>query len=523
MSEEKVVGHPCPPGMPLSELPASEVLVFSVPCQCFSAKGSGRFKDRLLVITDAAMYVYKDISGKVCKLRAPLSILSSITVSRESDQFVVHIKDQYDERFNSPRKEEIIACLKKFHRAQTGKSLKLAKVMKGDLAGVTWTQLKAKFISRQEQFKLLTVLGADFTSSDVEDANPPEADVTQILKQAAANEKISLNSFEMLKVIGRGSFAKVMLVRKKDNGYLYAMKILKKNSTISRHQVEHTMTERKVFERADCPFVPKLRYALQTSTKLYLFTDFYKGGELFFHLRLKKRFSENEAKSMIAEVALALGHLHSMGILARAVKPENVLLDDMGHCSLTDFGLSKQLTAEVPEAKSFCSSSAEYAPPEIIKGEGQTKNGDWWSLGVMLYELVVGIPPFYSQNINEMYNKISSTGVLRFPPFLSMDCRDLIWMLLNRDQTLRLGSRNDVEDVKAHPWFEDIDWEKLAKKEVFPAFRPKVETRLDDTSAIDKIFTEEPVIDSPAGEDYPQEFANAFEGFEYGLVGETGE
>jgi len=236
-----------------------------------------------------------------------------------------------------------------------------------------------------------------------------------------------------------------------------------------------------------------LRYAFQSKDKLYFVLDYYQGGELFFHLKNNRRFPEDVARIFVAEIASALGHLHSLAVIYRDLKPENILLDDVGHVCLTDFGLSKDVDPN-DKAHTFCG-TPEYLAPEIVTGAGHDKAVDWWSLGILLYELTVGIPPFYSQNVNEMYNKIQH-GVLRFPPFLSENCKSLIVALLNRDPKKRLGSRDDIEDIKVHPFFKDMSWQKLLAKEIDPPYKPKVKPTGDDTSNFDATFTNEPVVDS---------------------------
>lgn len=198
------------------------------------------------------------------------------------------------------------------------------------------------------------------------------------------------------------------------------------------------------------------------------------------------------ARIYIAEIGSALGHLHSLGVVYRDLKPENILLDDNGHVCLTDFGLSKDINPN-DKAHTFCG-TPEYLAPEIVTGAGHDKMVDWWALGILLYELTVGIPPFYSQNVNEMYNKIQH-GVLRFPPFLSEHCKSLIVGLLNRDPKKRLGAVHDFDDIKSHPFFAPIDWDKLMKKQIDVPYKPKVKGP-DDTSNFDNTFTNEPVVDS---------------------------
>jgi len=310
-----------------------------------------------------------------------------------------------------------------------------------------------------------------------------------------------------------------MQVKKKSNGKVYAMKILKKRAIIARNQVEHTKAERKILQALQHPFLMTLRYAFQSKEKLYFVLDYYQGGELFFHLKNKRRFSEEVARIYVGEIALALGHLHSLAVIYRDLKPENILLDDNGHVCLTDFGLSKDVDKD-DKAHTFCG-TPEYLAPEIVTGAGHDKAVDWWSLGILLYELTVGIPPFYSQNVNEMYNKIQH-GVLRFPPFLSEPCKNLIVALLNRDPTKRLGSKDDVNDIRSHQFFKDMSWDKLYKKEIEPAYKPKLKEKAEtkqDTSNFDETFTKEPVVDSVVqgsklGETVAEE-GNAFSDFTF--------
>jgi len=270
------------------------------------------------------------------------------------------------------------------------------------------------------------------------------------------------------------------------------MKILKKRAIVARNQVEHTKAERKILQALQHPFLMTLRYAFQSKEKLYFVLDYYQGGELFFHLKTNRRFTEEVARLYVGEIGLALGHLHSLGVIYRDLKPENVILDDSGHVCLTDFGLSKEVDPN-DKAHTFCG-TPEYLAPEIVTGAGHDKAVDWWSLGILCYELTVGIPPFYSQNVNEMYTKIQH-GALRFPPNLTAHCKSLIVALLNRDPKKRLGSKDDVEDIKTHPFYSAISWQDMYDKKIEPAYKPKVKGK-DDTTNFDPAFTNEPVCDS---------------------------
>merc|ERR1719192_1873480 len=351
-------------------------------------------------------------------------------------------------------------------------------------------KVREDILARRLQF------GLKEQSSDDEDKKQVAGDKSAkwLAESNISQGKVQLSDFELLKVLGRGAFGKVMQVRKKDDGKIYAMKILKKRAIIARNQVEHTKAERKILQTLDHPFLMNLRFAFQTKEKLYLVLDYVRGGELFFHLKNNRRFTEDVAKLWVAEIALALGHLHSLGVLYRDLKPENILLDTTGHVILTDFGLAKDV-AKDEKTNTFCG-TPEYLAPEIVTGSGHDKAVDWWSLGILLYELTVGIPPFYSQNVHEMYQLIKQAP-LRFPPKLSAECKKLITGLLKRDPARRLGGGpEDFDDIKKAAFFNELDFEQLYMKAIDPPYKPDVKKGMEDTSNFDTQFTSEPVVDS---------------------------
>jgi tRNA A-37 threonylcarbamoyl transferase component Bud32 len=294
-------------------------------------------------------------------------------------------------------------------------------------------------------------------------------------------KKVGVNDFEPLAVVGKGAFGKVMQVRKKDTGEIYAMKALNKDVIEKENLIEHTMAEKSILQKIQHPFIVGLHYAFQTSDKLYLILDFLSGGELFFHLQHEGKFDESRARFYISEIGLALGHVHSQNIIYRDLKPENTVLDRYGHICLTDFGLAKT-NIQDSTAQTFCG-TPEYLAPEFLMGGGHGKAVDWWSLGILLYEMLSGLPPFYSDNVNEMYELILQKP-LEFTDEFSPEARDLITQLLDRDPTKRL---QDVEKFKAHPFFKGVDWVACFNRQITPPFVP-------DPSALnnfDKEFTQE--------------------------------
>jgi len=310
-----------------------------------------------------------------------------------------------------------------------------------------------------------------------------------------AQKKVTLDQFDILCVIGRGSFGKVMKVRRKDTNEIYAMKVLKKEVVVRENMIGHTKAEKNILQLVNHPFICTLHFAFQTQDKLYLVLDFLSGGELFFHLSEATRFEATRARFYAAEIILALSHLHSKDVIYRDLKPENAVLDKDGHVVLTDFGLAKQQVNDNAMTYTFCG-TPEYLAPEILMGRGHNRAVDWWSLGILLYEMLVGLPPFYSENINDMYDLILKSDP-QFPDHVPEDARDLLKLLLNKDEKKRLGGANvDASDIKSHRFFKGIDWDKLYKKQLTPPFVPQIKD--DDTKYFDDEFKQEVARDSVA-------------------------
>jgi serine/threonine protein kinase len=279
--------------------------------------------------------------------------------------------------------------------------------------------------------------------------------------------KVSLKNFALIRVLGKGAFAKVLEVEKDKSGTRYAMKVLKKHHVQRKNQVEHTRTERRVLAIIAHPFICQLRYAFQTNKKLYLILDFHPGGELFYHLSRRGRFREHQARVYAAEITLALEYLHANDIVYRDLKPENILIQSDGHIALTDFGLAKDgVTSFVEGAKSFCG-TPEYLAPEIIHRKGHGKAVDWWSLGMLIYELLTGLPPWYTKNRLHLFEDIC-WAPLRFPRHVSDSARSLIRGMLCRDPALRFRAKQ----CKEHAFYNSIDWSAALERGLTPAIVP---------------------------------------------------
>ncbi|PNS18001.1 hypothetical protein CAC42_3960 [Sphaceloma murrayae] len=305
---------------------------------------------------------------------------------------------------------------------------------------------------------------------------------------------LKIEDFELLKVVGKGSFGKVMQVQKRDTHRIYALKTIRKAHIISRSEVAHTLAERSVLSQINNPFIVPLKFSFQSPEKLYLVLAFVNGGELFHHLQREQRFDINRSRFYAAELLCALECLHGFNVIYRDLKPENILLDYTGHIALCDFGLCKLDMKDEDKTNTFCG-TPEYLAPELLHGSGYTKTVDWWTLGVLLYEMLTGLPPFYDENTNDMYRKILSEP-LHFPgpEIVPPAARDLLIKLLDRDATKRLGV-NGAAEIKAHPFFHSIDWRKLLDRKYEPSFKPNVVDERD-TANFDREFTSEAPTDS---------------------------
>ncbi|KAJ6251048.1 camp-dependent protein kinase catalytic subunit prkx [Anaeramoeba flamelloides] len=362
--------------------------------------------------------------------------------------------------------------------------------------------------------------------------------------------KINEKSFDILSMIGRGSYGKVYQVKHKKSNKIFGMKVLNKGEIYRRKQVEHTRTEQLVLSTISHPFIVTLHYSFQNEKNLFLVLDYVKGGELFFHLKRagRGRFPEYLAMFYIAEIILAIEYLHKRNIVYRDLKPENVLLNEDGHIKLTDFGLAKTRISfsktkinntkkkkkkkrknkkkkkkknekeiekigsedeyededeenqdnDDQKTQTFCGTPAYFAP-EVLKRNAYGNSVDCWTIGVFLYEMLTGMPPFIAENRNEMFRAIINNEPT-FPNYVSEEASDLISGLLQKKPENRLGI-NGFNKVKRHDFFKKIDWVKLEKKKIAPPFKPIVKEDPNDVSCFDSKFTKKQIQDVDDDED----------------------
>ncbi|XP_026852140.2 ribosomal protein S6 kinase beta-2-like isoform X2 [Electrophorus electricus] len=375
------------------------------------------------------------------------------------------------------------------------------------------------------------VFDIDLESEDVSDAEdevcnftvaetePPETEEVE-LTSASVNrnsERVGPECFELLTVLGKGGYGKVFQVRKvqgSQTGKIFAMKVLKKAKIVrNAKDTAHTRAEREILETIRHPFIVDLWYAFQTGGKLYLILECLSGGELFMQLEKEGIFMEDTACFYLGEITLALGHLHSNGIIYRDLKPENIMLSHEGHIKLTDFGLCKESIHDGAVTHTFCG-TIEYMAPEILTRSGHNRAVDWWSLGALMYDMMTGSPPFTADNRKKTIDKILKCK-LSLPPYLTPDARDMIKKLLKKNPSQRLGSgKADCSDIQKHPFFRHIVWDDLLNKRTEPPYRPPLQSD-EDVSQFDSRFTRQTPVDSPDDVTLSGSADHAFAGFTY--------
>ncbi|XP_007506246.2 mucin-16-like isoform X1 [Monodelphis domestica] len=337
------------------------------------------------------------------------------------------------------------------------------------------------------------------------------------------SQGLGLQDFDLIRVIGRGSYAKVLLVRLKKNDQIYAMKVVKKKFVHDHENTNWVQTEKHVFEQASSnPFLVGLHSCFQTRSHLFLVIEYVNGGDLLFHMQRKNKLPEEHTRFYAAEICIALNFLHERGIIYRDLKLDNILLDTEGHIKLTDYGICKEGLGPGDTTRTFCG-TPNYIAPEILRGEEYGFSVDWWALGVLMFEMMVGRSPFdiitdkLDMATEDDLFQVILEKPIQIPRFLSVKASRVLKGFLNKDPKGRLGCQPQTgfSDIKSHTFFRSIDWDLLEKKQALPPFQPQItdDYGLDN---FDTQFTSEPVQLTPDDENVIKRIDQSeFEGFEY--------
>ncbi|XP_017891352.1 protein kinase C isoform X2 [Ceratina calcarata] len=333
----------------------------------------------------------------------------------------------------------------------------------------------------------------------------PSAIATENAVPANENEvrRLGIEDFNFIKVLGKGSFGKVMLVERKSNpDEVYAVKILRKDVIIQDDDVDCTMTEKRILTlAAKHPFLTAIHSCFQTNDRLFFVMEYVNGGDLMFHIQRARKFDEARARFYAAEVTLALQFLHKHEIIYRDLKLDNIILDSEGHCKLADFGMCKEGINEKTTTATFCG-TPDYIAPEILQELPYGASVDWWALGVLMYEMMAGQPPFEADNEDDLFESILRENVL-YPIWISKEAESILRGFMTKNPAKRLGcvAANGGENaIKVHPFFQDIDWEALEARKVKPPIRPKTKSK-KDVMNFDAEFTKEDPVLTPENPD----------------------
>ena len=476
-------------------------------------------QERSIIITDKGIYNLKKTN---LKRRIDLKSIKGITLTKTSDEFVIHCTDEeYDYRYISSKKKTIVEIIAKYYYNIMGEELKLFQLNVSSLSTFVTSKkekLKEKNNSRMPRTQCISV-GEYIYGAKVK--NDPLKKQSKLKKtgKIITNTKVEMDDFEKIKTIGRGSVGKILLVKYKTTGDLYSIKSMRKDQILSESLIDNILDEKNILSEGQCEFLLTLSFFFQSPERIYLVTPFMKGGDLYHKLKIDGHLKEDVVRFYTAQIAIALQHLHEFGIAYRDLKPENILIDEDGYIKLCDFGASVHFQGTKKE-NSFAG-SPEYASPEMIAHEGHTIMSDWWSFGILIYELLYGITPFFNMDKSRMYELIE-IGELKFPKFIKIEgtnkplkisdeAKNIITKLLEKNPGSRLG-KTGLNEIKSHPFFGNLNFENLKNKKLKSPYKPTV-TEDDLTSNFDEEYTSMAIDESPVANwisDY-QEWFNDFD------------
>ncbi|XP_024152436.1 protein kinase C epsilon type isoform X4 [Oryzias melastigma] len=337
------------------------------------------------------------------------------------------------------------------------------------------------------------------------------------VKAAPETKRMNLHDFVFIKVLGKGSFGKVMLAELKGTDEVYAVKVLKKDVILQDDDVDCTMTEKRILALArKHPYLTQLFCCFQTKDRLFFVMEYVNGGDLMFQIQRSRKFDEARSRFYAAEVTSALMFLHRHGVVYRDLKLDNILLDAEGHCKLADFGMCKEGILNGVTTTTFCG-TPDYIAPEILQELDYGPSVDWWALGVLMYEMMAGQPPFEADNEDDLFESILHDDVL-YPVWLSKEAVSILRAFMTKSPSKRLGcvaAQGLEEAIKAHPFFREIDWTLLEERKVKPPFKPRIKTKRD-VNNFDQDFTREEPVLTPVDDTIVKQInQDEFKGFSY--------
>lgn len=500
-----------------SSFEEDEIVMYSDKCQKINSMGLKQ--ERYLVLTSTHVYNFR---RKKMRRKIKIVDIGAIILSEKViKEFVLHVPKEYDYRYLCDSRNEFIDILKlRYANLDKENTLKIFSVS-DNLRIYTTTLSDKKYglyklpeeskrkrdeeiqgsrqMEEDEVLEKLEIAEKELKNNEIKDENDEEFLISEdlqmvnirdsigeemkidlvhdededfevdLLKEKSSSllfssvkeeSTINLEDFEIISILGKGAFGKVYLTKMKENGKMYAIKTIRKDIVIETDQIEAVNLERDILFNCNHPFLVGMDFVFQSDLRLYFVMPFIEGGELYKHFTNNKRFPEEVVKFYAVQIALAIGHLHDKNIAHRDLKLENILIDKEGYLKIIDFGLAKILKDD--ELRKTLCGTPEYLAPEMITQKGHDKNIDWWALGVLIYEMLIGITPFYNRNRAVMMSKIQKSKIVfphkkKYNIEYSDEVKDIICQLLAKNQEKRLGYKDGIREVLQHPWFAVVD------------------------------------------------------------------
>ena len=468
----------------------------------------GLKQERYLVLTDEALYNFQK---KKLKRRIKYDQIRGITISsvKHNEEFVVHGNDdEYDYYYHSPQRNLIICLIARFYDEQTGLFLKICEVSDKSLKNYVTgkkEKKKDKSYSKMDELKLIDTKqflednanannnmrsSSNINEEDkINDENPIQIKYKYIFGKNESFSSVTFEDLKIIKILGRGTFGKVYLVQCKKNNEYYAMKSIKKEYLVNTDEIVSIIYEKKILQNLNYPFLVGVVLCFETDERIYFIMNLIQGQSLFNYLReknaekessndkdsLSKNIEEDQVKFYSAIIGLTLEYLHKNGITYRDIRPDNIIIEKDGYLKIPDFKMSKLF--KLKNNYLIMKETSEYLAPEIINSNSNDykSDSDWWTYGIIIYELLFGVPPFYNENDDKIREQIVKNE-LRFPKVtnVSKAAKDLIKKLLNKNAANRLGHSKGFEEIKNHEFFKGFKFDNLINKKIEAKYKPVV-------------------------------------------------
>ena len=455
-------------------------------------------QERNILLTDEALY---NFHKKKLKRRITYEQIRGITISTQNCEFVVHgTDDEYDYFYSSDDKNLILIFIAKFYEEQNGKPLKLCQVYEKSLKNyVTGKKEKKKdknfskmdeskkidikmFLEKAQKDKKRSSSSTNLNITEEEkvyEEVPIQIRSKVIFSRSSTISTATVEDFKIIKILGRGTFGKVYCVKYKETNDYYSMKSIKKSYLINKEEIDNLLIQKKLIQNFKFPFLIGTQVCFQTDERIYFIMNLIQGESLSDFMRVNKNISEEQVKFYAAIIGLAIDYLHKNGISYRDFRPDDIIIEKDGYLKISDFKMSNFF--KLNNKYLIIKETSEYIPPEIINFDQPKPESDWWNYGIILYELLFGIPPFYNENDNKTKEQIVKTE-LRFPKItnVSKGAKELIKKLLNKNPANRLGHAKEFDEIKKQDFFKGFNFDNLINKKIEATYKPSIGNIIQD-------------------------------------------